>query len=117
MTRAIPTLKPCPDCGLNIQSGKGPHRLAFHECRARSDIDDALVNPGTLTPERVEQLLLARLLLDVSNGRVSTTDALKELSGLARAKAPSRGPGAPRKEKAKDDQAESKRDLLKFLQG
>lgn len=115
---ALPSLKPCPGCGLGLQRGRGPHGLAFHECREQDLVAKVLREGGSLTPELVEQALLAQIVGDVRSGKVKATDALEALSGLHKAKNPPRL-GRPPKEQA----AESARgpstssDMLKFLQG
>lgn len=30
--QVVPALAPCPVCGMPVQSGKGPHKLAWHDC-------------------------------------------------------------------------------------
>lgn len=36
------TLHPCPGCGIEIQRGTGPHRLAQHRCNASLSVDDVV---------------------------------------------------------------------------
>jgi hypothetical protein len=110
----IPALRPCPDCGLGMQRGRGPHGLAFHECLARTGLRDALRDPAALTVDVVEQLLLARVLEDVASGAVKASDALERVASLRRAKAPR---GRPKADDAPVATGAGSRELLAALAG
>lgn len=53
---SVPAMVPCPTCAMPVQSGRGPHKLAWHDCEfvlARTR--------GPITVEDVQQLLLRRM--------------------------------------------------------
>lgn len=99
-----------------MQRGRGPFGLAFHECRESSPIDALLKQPGDLTPESVERVLLAQILDDVRTSRVQATDALASLTALTKAKNPPRL-GRPPKEQAEPAKGSVSAAMVKFLQG
>ena len=62
----IPELLACPRCGLSIQAGKNPDGLAFHECRPRAKVHNAIAllleTAGFLSEEQVRDVALRAAL-------------------------------------------------------
>jgi hypothetical protein len=90
----VPELVPCPDCGLGLQRGRGPHRLAFHECRVADELEDPLELVHTLLKSKAllseAQVLdaLYRLLLSyaLTGGTVqSLAEGLEALAHIRKA--------------------------------
>jgi hypothetical protein len=61
----VPVMSACPDCGVELEPGRGKHRLAWHGCRG---------GPSTL--ELVEQDILAQMRVAAGEAKVPELIAL-----------------------------------------
>ena len=50
--KSVPDLIPCPDCAILLESGDGPHDLAWHGCTPGRKTDE-----GSLDPPHGRELL------------------------------------------------------------
>lgn len=62
----VPVMTACPDCGLELEAGKGKHRLAWHGCQGGpTSLDmvehDVLVEMRRAAKEADEKGLIALL--------------------------------------------------------
>ena len=76
--KSVPDLIPCPDCAILLESGDGPHDLAWHGCTPGRKTDESsldpphgrelledLANKKSLTPEEAATGLMRGLLLQM----------------------------------------------------
>lgn len=99
--KAIPDLFPCPDCGVPLQAGDGPHELAWHGCdrelgdesaimdadlKVRAQVSTRLVDKTPLGSAETADLLLRHLVLRVQDGAPSVSEIAKAVSSLAELK-------------------------------
>jgi hypothetical protein len=73
----LPDMRACPRCGLSIQTGRNPDKLAFHECRPRAKVHERirllLESEAPLTEEQVKDAVFRTLLSTAAEDSSPTT--------------------------------------------
>lgn len=82
----VPQLHPCPACGMPVQRGTGPNKLAWHDCEF---VTSRTALPEAATVESAQAVILRRIMVEAQEA--APADLIAMLQAIREFQAPSQG--------------------------